>query len=163
MKKIVELLFAIKQYIANYLKYIEQMHQQEQLAFHQQKLAESINIIAGQLHKEIFDLFKRTPLGFLRSVNIPEDIIFDSWCINQRQVIYSYQVYVNNMPNEVVLQQCKNHLTKTAYRFQQQLIATMGYQEAQMAYPCIVAGLYFLNIRQIGCMIQFDIITHIAP
>lgn len=159
--RILSVLRTAKDFTVEQLEQMSARHEQQQAAIRQQQFFAFNNQLAVQMQGELFEVFQNTPYRFLKSVTLPSDIMFVRWRVQQGQTIFTFQVNVDPMPTGVVLKQCMSDIKNVIYQHQQNLIMALGFEEAQLLYPCIVNGLYIANIRQIGCMVQFDVITNV--
>lgn len=163
MKSLKNIFKKAVQAIAGFLQSAEADRQLVQEAVRQQQIYNHICQIASFLQYELYDLFQNSPYRFLHMVELPEHIRFMGYRAHNGQIIYTYQIFSDPAPNPPILHQLKQQFPNDISQFQQMVVFHMGYQDAVTVYPNIMAGIHMINIKQVGCMVQFDIVTNIAP
>lgn len=160
--KICSLTEGYKKSLCDYIKKYKKYKEQEKALTRQYQVQQNTFLIAQQIQSEMYDVFQRFPHSFLL-VNFPEEFRYVGCRNLNGGYIYSFQILTLNPPNTVVLLQYKEALASHIAQFQQQMILQLGYDVACNVYPCIMSGLYVLNIKLVSSQIHFDIATHFAP
>ncbi len=162
MNKIRSLAEGFKKSLCDYIKKYKRYKEQEKAFITEQEIQKSICMIAQQIQSEMYDVFRQFPHSCL-PINFPAEFRYIGCQNLNGGYIYSFEILTLNPPNTVVLLQYKETLSSHIAQFQQQSILQLGYDVACNLYPCIMAGLYVLNIKLVGSQIHFDIATHFTP
>ena len=148
---------SVADFIIKELEEMSARHEQQQQAIRYQQFCTFNNQVAEQLRKELFELFTTAPYQFLNRITIQSEIMFLKWQVYKGQTVFTFQMNADPMPALAVLKQCLHDMEMIISQYQQNLVMTMGYVDAELLYPCIINGLRIMNIRRVGCMVQFDI------
>ncbi|MBQ8804499.1 MAG: hypothetical protein IJZ53_12775 [Tyzzerella sp.] len=162
LNKIRSITEGYKKSLCGYIKKYKNYKKQEKALARQYQVEQNTFLIAQQIQSEMYDVFRRFPHSFLL-VNFPEEFRYVGCRILDGGFLYSFEILTLNPPNTVVLLQYKETLASHIAQFQQQSILHLGYDVAWNLYPCIMAGLYIMNIKLVGSQIHFDVATLFAP
>ena len=149
-------------FLNNFFNHLSGKWQEEQKYRHQYNRVVYLNYIYQMILKEFYLILKNSPYEFLNKISSSDSINSCGWEYRGDEVVYYFDIYVPDPPNNFVLEQIRKKLNIKIAQYQRQLIQQYGHEQAFLLYPCIYHGIYILSIKQDGAMVRFEIITHLS-
>lgn len=118
--------------------------------------------VSLMLQRELFFILKNSPYEFFNYLPCSDDIYNCGWELRGNDIVYCYEVYVSDPPNNFILEQIRKKLNLKIAQYQRMFIQQYGHEQASLLYPCIYYGMYLLSMKQDGVMVRFEITTHLS-
>lgn len=148
--------------LEQYYKVQDQKWREKQKEIAEANFRTSCMITASQLQQELFYILKEYGSAKLE-INTTEDVHFCNCRTTPEGVLYSYQVYAPNPLGTTLTRVLKISLNELVARLQSKLVLQYGYEAAYCLSPCIVSGMYIMDISESGNLIRFQVATHFQP
>lgn len=136
--------------------------QEEQYVRQQYRNTIVWNDVSQMILEELFLILKNSPYGFLNNMFCSDNIINAGWVVHNNNIVYHYDIYCSDPPNDCALEQIRQKLNQKIAQYQQQLIRQYGHKQTALSYPCIYYGMYITSIKRNGTMIHIEIVSHLS-
>lgn len=129
------------------------------------QLVNTANIICSQIQLELYDILTQTHHPFIQVLSSPYDIHNGRWHEINNQIIYSYEIYLSQIPTRSMLIQFHKTLVHDIAVFQATLPCSTPFDFwlSCSNYPCIMSGMLINYIGVKGNMMRFEILTNWTP
>ena len=149
-------------FLNNYFNQLSTRWQEEQTS--KQLFFNNIhwNKVSMTLQEELFEILKNSSYDYFNNLHCPNNLMNYGWEIRENEILYCFDVYTPNPPNNFVLEQIRQKLNIEIAQFQAMVLQEYGHDLASLIYPCIYYGMYIMSMKRDGVMIQFRIATHLS-
>lgn len=159
---LINLAKSAREALEQYHKVQDQKWREKQKEISEANFHQACQITALQLQEELAHIL--VDYGSSRfEVNTIEDVHFCNYRSTLNGVLYTYQVYAPNQLGVTLLRLLKDTLNERISNNQSKMVLQYGYENAYWLSPCIVSGMYIMDISENGNLIRFQVATHYVP
>lgn len=137
---------------------------QRQLVTHQniqkQEMYNRAMLLHQQIQHELFVAFHGNHYTNLHPIATPNHIRLHQWFVRNNTLVFQYRISAQSVPAQTILDLMRQNMNTDIYQCQQNLLNVHPLDVVETLYPCILWGLYVIDIRATGNDICISVVTN---